>query len=155
MSSSLWPNELQYAWLPCPSLSPRVCSDSCSLSRWCHPIISSSIIPFSSYLQSFPASLSFRVNWLFASSGQSFEAPVNIQSWFPLGLTYLISLQSTGLSRVFSSTTFESINSSVLSLLMVQLLYLYMTTEKSIALTIWTFAGKVMSLLFNSCLDLS
>jgi len=88
-----------------------VCSDSCPSSWWCHPTISSSVIPFSSYLQSFPASWSFQVNWLFASSGQSFEASVsispsvNIQSWFPLGLTGLISLQSIGLSRVFSSTT--------------------------------------------------
>ena len=88
-----------------------VCSDSCPLSWWCHPTISSSVIPFSSYLQSCPASWSCQVNWLFASSGQNFEASVsispsvNIQSWFPLGLTGLISLQSIGLSRVFSSTT--------------------------------------------------
>ena len=87
------------------------CSNSCALSQWCHPTISSSLIPFSSCLQSFPESVSFLMNWLFASGTQSIGAsvsasvfPVNIQDWFPLGLTSLISLQSKGLSKVLSNT---------------------------------------------------
>ena len=103
------PQGLQHARLPCHSLSPRVCSNSCLLSRWCHPTISSSVIPFSC-LQTFPASESFLVSTLFASGGQIIGAsasvlPMNIQGWFPLGLTSFISLQSEGLSWVFSSTT--------------------------------------------------
>ena len=116
--------ELQYIRLPCPSLSPRVCSDLCPLNQWCHPTISSSVIPFSSCLQSFPASGSFLMSQLFVSGDQSIGAsasalvlPVNIQGWFPLGWTGLISLQSKGLSRVFSNSKFESINSSELRLL--------------------------------------
>ena len=105
---SLQPHRLKHTRLPCPSLSNTVCSNSCPLSRWCHPTISSSVIPFC--LQSFPASGSFPVSQLFASGGQSIRAlasalPMNIQGWFPLGLTGLISLQSKGLSRVFSSIT--------------------------------------------------
>ena len=108
MSDSLQPQGLQHSRLPCPSLSPRVCSDSCPLSQWCYIIISSSA-PFSFCLQSFPASGSFPINWLFTSGSQSIGAsasvlPMNIQSWFPLGLVGLISLQSKGLSRVFSCT---------------------------------------------------
>ena len=94
------------------SPSPRVCSNSCPLSRWCHPSISSSVVPFSSRLQPFPASGSFQMDQLLASGGQSIRASasasvplMNIQGWFPLGLTDLISLLSKGLSRVFSSTT--------------------------------------------------
>ena len=105
-------HELQHARLPCPSPSPRACSNSCPLSQWYHPTVSSSVIPFSSYNQSFPASGSFPMSQLFPSGDQSIEAsflasvlPVNIQGWFPLGLTGLISLLSKGLSRVFSNTT--------------------------------------------------
>ena len=94
--------------------SPGVCSNSRPLSRWCYPTISSSVIPFSSCLQSFPASGSFLMSWLFISGGQSIGAsasasvlPVTIQGWFPLGLTGLISLQSKALSRIFSSTPFQ------------------------------------------------
>ena len=112
MSNSLWPHELQNIRLPCPSLSPGVCSNSCPLSRWCHPTISSSVVPYSSRLQSFPASGSLTMSQLFASGGQITEVsvsesvfPMNIQDWFPLGLTDLISLLSKGLSSVFSSTT--------------------------------------------------
>ena len=110
MSDPLQSRGLWYPRLFCPPLFPRACSNSCPLSRWCHPTISSSVIPFSSCLQSFPASGSFPMSWLFASGGQSIGAPasvllMNIQDWFPLGLTGLISLQSKGLSRVFSSTT--------------------------------------------------
>ena len=115
---------LQHARLPCTSLSPGPCSNSCPLSQWCHSTISSSVIPFSSCLQTFPASRSFPVSWLFVSDGQSIGVSasasvllMNIQDWFPLEWTGLISLQSKGLSRVFSSTTLESIHSSALRLL--------------------------------------
>ena len=107
----LRPHGLQHARHPCPSSSPGACSNSCPLSLWCHPKISSSVIPFSSRLQSFPASGSFLMSQLFASGGQSIGAsasasvlPMNIQDWFPLGWTSLISLQSKGLSRVLSNT---------------------------------------------------
>ena len=112
MSNSLWPHGLQHARLPCPSLPPGVCSNSCPLSQWRHPTISSSVTPFSSCLQFFPASRPFPMNQLFTSGSQSIGAsasasvlPMNIQGWFPLGWTGLISLKSKGLSRVFSSTT--------------------------------------------------
>ena len=111
MSNSLRPHGLQHTRFPCPSPTPRACSDSCPSSRWCHPTISSSVIPFSSCLQSFPASGSFQMSQFFASGGQSIGVsasalvlPMNIQDWFPLGLTGWISLQSKGLSRVFSNT---------------------------------------------------
>ena len=111
-SDSGRPHKLQHARFPYPSPSPWVCSDSCLLSRWCHPTISSSVAPFSSCPQAFPALGSFPVSQIFASCGQSPGAstptsvlPMNIQGWFPLGLTGLISLLSRGLSRVFSSTT--------------------------------------------------
>ena len=110
MSDSLRPHELQHASLLCPPPSPRVCSDSWPLNRWCCLTVSSSATLFSFYLPSFPALGSFAVSWLFASGGQSIVAsasvlPMNIQSWFLLGLTGLITLQSKGLSRTFSSTT--------------------------------------------------
>ena len=112
MSDSLWPHGLQHARLPCPSLSPRVCSDSCPLSQWCYLNISSSASLFSLCLQSFLAPGSFPMSRLFASGGPSIGAsasasvlPMHIQSWFPLGLTGLISLQSKGLLRVFSNAT--------------------------------------------------
>ena len=108
VSNSLLLHGLQHARLPCPSLSPDVCSNSCPLSRWCHPTISSSVVPFSSYLQSFPASGSFQMSHFFTSGGQSIGVsaltsvpPVNIQDWLPLGWTGSISLQSKVLSRVF------------------------------------------------------
>ena len=114
VSDSFPPHGLQHTRLPCPSLSPEVCSNSCPLSQWCHPTISSSIIPFSSCLQSFPVSWSFPMSQLFTSGGQSIGTsaltsvlPVNIQGWFPLGLTGWISLQSKGLWNVFCNTTFN------------------------------------------------
>ena len=114
MSDTLQPHGLQHARLPCPSPSPGACSNSCPLSRWCHPTISSSVIPFSSCLQSFPASGSFLMNQFFESGGQSIGVsaldsvlPMNIQDWFPLGWTGLISLLYEGLSRVFSNTTVQ------------------------------------------------
>ena len=111
MSDSLPPRGLQHTRLPCPSPSPGVCLNSCPFSQWGHPTISSSVIPFSSCPPSFPASGSFPMSQLFASSDQSIEAlasifPINIQDWFPLGLIGLIFLLSKGHSRVFSSTTF-------------------------------------------------
>ena len=114
VSDSLPPHGLQHARPPCPSPTPRVYSNSCPLSRWCHPTISSSVIPFSSRLQSFPASRSFPMNEFFASGGQRIGAsasasvlPMTIQEWVPLGLTGLISVPSKGLSRVFSNTTVQ------------------------------------------------
>ena len=111
VSDVLQPHGQQHARITCLSPSPGACLNSCLLSRWCHPTISSSVVPFSSCLQSFPASRSFPVSWLLTSGGQSTGAsasasvlPMNIQGWFPLGLTSLISLQSKGLSRVFSYT---------------------------------------------------
>ena len=114
LSDSLWPHEPQHARPPCSSPTPRVYSNSCPLSQWCHPTISSSVVPFSSCLQSFLASTSFQMSQLFASGGQSIGVsastsvlPMNIQDWFPLGWTVWISLQSKGLSRVFSNTTVQ------------------------------------------------
>jgi len=111
---SLRPHELQHTRLPCPSPIPRACSNSCPLSLWCHPTISSSVIPFSSCLQSLPASGSFPMSQFFTLEGQRIEVsssasvlPMNIQDWFPLGWTGWISLQSKGLSRVFSNTTVQ------------------------------------------------
>ena len=113
MSDSLWPCGLQHTRLPCFALSTGVCSNSCPLSRWCHPTISSSIVPFSFCPQSFPATGSFQMSQLFTLGGQSIGVsvlssalPVNIQGWFPLGLTGLISLLSERLSSVFSSITY-------------------------------------------------
>ena len=112
VSNSSQPHGLQHSRLPCPSITPRVYSDSCPLSRWCHPTIWSSVVPFSSCLQSFPASGFFPMSQFFASSGQSIRVsasvfPMNIQDWFPLGWTGWISLLSKGLSRVFSNTTVQ------------------------------------------------
>ena len=151
VSDSLWPHGLQQARLPCPSPSPWVCSNSCPLSWWCHPTISFSVISFSSCLQSFPAWGSFPMSWLFASGVQSIRAsvsvgPMNIQGLFPLGLTGLISLLYKTLSRVFSNTTVRKDQLIFQCFFMVQLSHLYMTTGKTIALTIRTFVGKVMSL---------
>ena len=112
MSDSLWPHGLQHARPPFSSPTPRIYSNACPLSQWCHPTTSSSVIPFPSCLQSFPASGSFPVCWLFTSGGRSIGVsasasilPMNIQGWFLLGLTGLISLQSKEFSRVFSITT--------------------------------------------------
>ena len=114
MSNSLQPHGLQHARLPCPSPTPKVCSTSCPSSRWCHPTVLSSAAPFSSYLQSFPASGSFLMSQFFASGGQSIGVsasasvlPVNIQDWYPWKLTGLIFSQSNGLSSIFSNTTVQ------------------------------------------------
>ena len=114
VSDSLWPHELQHTRPPCPSPSPRVYSNSHPSSPWCHPAISSSVIPFLSCPQSLPASGSFPMSQLFAWGGQSIRVsalasvfPMNAQNWSPLGWTGWISLQSKGLSRVFSNTTVQ------------------------------------------------
>ena len=115
---------LRHVRLPCPSPSPGACSNSCPLNQWCHPTISFSVTPFSSCPQSFPASGSFPMSQFFVSGGQSIGAsssasvlPMNKQDWFPLRLTGLISLQSKGLSRVFSNTTVQKRQFLLLSLL--------------------------------------
>ena len=115
VSNSLRPHESQHARPPCPSPNPRAYSNSCPLRQWYHPTISSSVVPFSSCLQSFPASGSFPMNRFYASGGQSIVVSasasvltMNIQDWFPLGLTGCISLQSKGLLRVFSNTTVQN-----------------------------------------------
>ena len=159
MSDTLQPHRPQYSRLPCLSLSPRVCINSCPLSWSYHPAISSSVSPFSSCPQSFPALGSFLMSRLFASGGQSIGAsalasvlPMNIQGWiFPISFRIdwfdLLAVQGTlkSLLQHYSSKV------SVLhcpAFFMVQLSHLYMTTVKTIALTIWTFVSKVISLLF-------
>ena len=151
MSDSLWTHGLQHARLACPSLTPTTCSNSCPSSRWCLPTILSSVVPFSC-LESFPASGSFPVSHFFTSSSQSIEVsasapvlPMNTQDWSPLGWTGWISLQSKGLSRVFSNTTIQKPSILWCSVFfMVQLSDRYMSTGKTIALTIWAFVAKVM-----------
>jgi len=147
-------NCMQHARLLCPSLSPRVCSNSCPLNGWCHPTISPSVVPFSSCLQSFPASWSFPMSRLFAWGGQSIGAsasalvlPMSIQGWFPFGLTGLISLQT--LKSLLQNPSSKALILQCSAFFMVQLSYLYMNAGKTIALTIWTIVGKVMPLLFN------
>ena len=154
LSDSLRPHGLHYARPPCPSPTSRVYSNSCPLSWWCHPTFSSSVVPFSSCLLSLPASGSFQISQLFASGSHSIGVsastsvlPLNIQDRFPLGWTCWISLQSKGLSRVFSNTTVQKFLRSAFFIF--QLSHAYMTTRKAIALMRWTFVGKVMSLLFN------
>ena len=142
MSDSLWTHESQHARPPSPSPTPRVYSNSCPWCRRCHPAISSSVIPCSSCPQSLPASGSFPVSQLFAWGGQSIGVsvsasvlPVNTQDWSPLGWTGWISLQSEGLSRVFSNTTVQKHQFFWCSdFFTVQLSHPYMTTGKTIAL---------------------
>ena len=144
---------LQHTRLLCPSPSPGVSSNSNPLSQWCHLTISCSVIPFPSCLQSFLASGSFSMSQFFVSGSRSIRAsasvlPMNIQGWFSLGLTGFISLLSKGLSGILSST--YNLKASIFwpsAFIMVQL---YMTTGQTITLTIWTFVGKVISLLFNT-----
>ena len=150
--NSLQPRGLQHTRLFCPSLSPGVCSNSHALSQWCHLIL---FHPLCLFLSVFPRIRVFSIELVFTLGGQSIGAlasvlPMNSQRWFPLRLTGLISLQSKRLSRVFSSTTVWKTSVLLCSAsFMVQLSYLYMTIGKTIALTIWTFVNKVMSLLFN------
>ena len=156
VSDSLQPHGLQHTRPPCPSPTPGVYPNSCPLSLWCHPTITSSVVPFSSCLQSFPASGFFSMNQFFTSGGQSIGVsasasvlPMNIQDWFPLGWTGWISLLSKGLKSLLQH---HSSKASILQhsvFFIVQLSHPYMTTGKTIALTRWTFVSKVMSLLFN------
>ena len=155
MSDSLWPRGLQHIRIPCPSLSPGVCSNSNPLSWQCYQP-SHPVTPFTSCPQSFPESGSFPLSQPFASGSQNIGAsasapifPMDIQGWFPLGWTGLISLQSKGTLK--SLLQHHSLKASIVqcsAFFMVQLSHPYMTTGKTIALTIWTFVGKVMSLLF-------
>ena len=156
VSDSLQPHGLPHTRLPYPSPTPGACSNSSPSSEWCHPTTSSSVIPFSSRLQSFPTSGFFPMSQFFASSGPSIGAsgsasdfPMNIQDWFPLGLTGLISLLSRDSPTVFSNTTVQKHQFFVTEHSLWPRSYIYMTIGKTIALTIWTFVGKVMSLLFN------
>ena len=160
MSDSLRPHGLQHARPPCPSPTPEVYPNSYPLSQWCLPTISSSVIPFSFHLQSFPASGSFQMSQHFSSDSQSIGVsvstsvpPVNIQDWFHLGWTSWISLQSKGLSR--SLLQHHSSKASFLwnsAFFIVQFSYPYVTTGKTIALSRWTFVGKVMPLILLYCL---
>ena len=150
VSNSLQPHESQHSRPLCPSPTPGLHSDSRPSSLWCHPAISSSVVPFSSCPSSLPASESFLMSQPFAWSGQSTGAsglssvlPMTIQDWFPLGLTGWISLQSKGISRVSSNTTVQKHQ------FFGALSHSYMTTGKTIALTRWTFVGKVIFLLLN------
>ena len=150
VSNCLQPHESQHTRPPCPSPTPRVYPNSCPSSWWCHPAISSSIIPFSSCPQSLPASRSFLVSQLFTWGGQSIGVSasvfaMNTQDWFPLGWTGWISLQSNGLSRIFSNTTVQKHQFFSAQLSSQSNSHPYMTTGKTIALTRWTFVGKVMS----------
>ena len=155
MSDSFQPHEPQHTRPPYPSPTPGVYPNSCPLSWWCHPTISSSVIPFSYQLQSFPAAGSFQMNQFFESGSQSIGVsastsalPINIYDWLPLGWTGWISLESKGLSKAFSNTTVQK-HLWHSALFIVQLSHSNMTTGKTIALTRQTFVGKVMSLLFN------
>ena len=153
---TLQPHGLQHAGPPCPSPTPRVYSNPCPLSQWCHSTISSSVIPFSSCLQSFPASRSFPVSQLFALGSQSIGVsalasvlPMNIQDWFSLEWTGWISLLSNRLSRVFFNTIVQKHQFLSVQLSLWSNSHPYITTGKTIALTRQIFAGKVMSLLLN------
>jgi len=156
MSDSLRPHGRQHTRLPCPSPTPRAYTNSCPLNLWCHPTISS-VILFSSCLQSFPASGSFPMSQFFTSDGQSIEVsastsvlPMNIQlNRFPLGRTGWISLQSKGLSRVLQHHNLKASIFQHSVFFIFQHSHPHMTTGKTIALTRWTFVGKVISLLFN------
>ena len=153
MPNSLRPHRLQHARLPCPSPTPGACSNSCPLSRWCHPTISSSVVPFFSCLQSCPASGSFPVSQFFASGGQSIRVStstsvllMNIQDWFDL-----LAVQGT-LKSLYQH---HSSKASILrhsAFFIIQFLHPYVTTGKTIVLTRHTFVGKIMSLFLICCL---
>ena len=157
MSNCLQPLALQYARLPRPSPTPGACSNSCPSNRWCNPTISSSVVPSSSCLQSFPASGTFPVSQLFASGGQSIGVsasasvrPMNIQNWFLLGLSGfdLLAVQWT-LKSLLQHHSSKSPIVQHSTFFTVQISHPYMTTGKTIILTRWTFVGEVMSLHFN------
>ena len=146
MSDSLRPHDPQHTRPPCPSTTPGFYPNSCSLSQWCHPTISSPVIPFSSCPQSFQASMSFQMSQLFASGGQNIGIlastpvlPMNTQDWSPLGWTGWISLQSKGLSRVFSDTTVQKH----------QLLLLECTSALGFGLFVIVLKWKIMLFFFQ------
>ena len=156
MFDSLWPHEPQHTRPPCPSPTPGVYPNSCPLNWWRHPTISSSVIPFSSCLQSFPTSGSFQMSQLFPSGGQnagvsaSISAlPMNTQNWSPLEWTDWISLHSKGLSRVFSNTTVQKHQISSAQLSLYSNSHIHTWLLEIPYSTRWTFVDKVMSLLFN------
>ena len=161
VSDSLRPHGLQHARPPCPPPTPGVYSNSCALTRWCHPTISSSVIPFSSCLQSFPTSGSFQMSQFFTLGGQSIEVsastsvlPMNIQDWFPLAgfpLDWLVGSPCSPRDFQESSPTpqFKSINYSAVNFLYRPTLTSIHDYWKNHSFARWTFVGKVMSLLFN------
>ena len=155
VSDSLQSHGLEHTRPPCPSLTSRVYSNSCPLSRWCHPTISSSVVPFSSHLQSFPASRTFPMSQFFPSGGQSIGTsasasvlPMNIEDWFPLGLTGLISLLSKGLLKVFSSTTVQTHQFFTAQPSLWSHIYTWILWKKH-SFKYTELVGKVTSLLFN------
>ena len=151
MSNSSWPHGLQHTRLPCPSPTPRVNSNSCLLSQWCHPTFSSSVIPFSSCLQPFPASGSFPMSQFFTSGGQcwSFSFSISPSSEYPGLTSFRIDwLDLFAVQGTLKSFQHHSLKTSVLwhsAFFMVQLSHPYMISAKTIALTRWTFVSKVMS----------
>ena len=161
VSDSLRSHGLQHAWLPCPLPTPGAYSNSCPSSWWCHLTTSSSVVPFSSCPQSFPASWSFPsfpMSQFFPSGGQSIGVsasasvlPMKIQDWFPLGVTGWISLIAVHgtLKSLLQHHSSKASTFQCSAFFVVQFSHPYMTTGKTIALTRWTFVGKVMSLLFN------
>ena len=160
VSDSVWPKGLQHTRLPCPSPTPEACSYSCPSSRWCHPTISTSVIPFSSRLQSFPASGSFPMSQFFTSGGQSIGASASASSEYSASNEYsgLTSFKMDWFDLFAVQRTLKSLlqhHSSKASILwrsaffMVQLSHPYMTTGKTISLTSQTIVGKIMSLIFN------
>ena len=164
MSDSLRPHGVQHARLPCPSPIPRVYSNSCSLSRWCHPIISYSAVPISSHLQSFPASGSFQMSQLFASGGHLKYWSFSFSNSPSNEYSGLISFRTDCFDFLAAQGTLKSLlkhHSSKASILwssaffIVQLSHPYMTTGKTIALTRWTFVGKVILCFLMCCLGLS
>ena len=157
VSASLRPHELQHARLPCPSPTPRAYSNSCPSSRWSHPTISFSTFFFFSCLQSFPTSGSFPMSQFFPAGGQIIGASasasvlsMNIQDWFPLGLTGLNSCSQGILKSLLQHNSSKASILRPSALFMVQLSHPYMTTGKTIALTRLTFVDKVMSLFMTA-----
>ena len=155
MPDSFWLRGLQHTRPPCLLPSPGVCPSSCPLNQWCYPTISSSVVPFSSRLQSFPASGSFLRSQFFSSSGQSWSFSFSIRTSNEYSGLISFRMNLLAVQRTLKSLLqHHNSNTSIhqyLALFMVQLLHVYMTTgkKKIIALTIWTFVGKVMSLIFN------
>ena len=151
MYDSLWPHGLQITRFPCPSLSPGLSSNSCPLSQWCPPTVSSSAATFCSCPWSFPASESFPMSWLFSSDGQNIGASalillMNIPGWFPLSLTGLMSLLYKGLSRVFSSITFRKHQFFSIQPSLWSNSHIHIWPGKTITLTTRIFVGKIMSI---------